>query len=38
MKWNAQLQESGPDYNLDFATQLLDARYHHKGCGDPGGH
>ena len=21
MKWNAQLQERGPDYNLDFAAQ-----------------
>jgi hypothetical protein len=21
MKWNAQLQERGPDYNLDFALQ-----------------
>ena len=21
MKWNAQLQERGPDYNLDFAAR-----------------
>jgi hypothetical protein len=26
MKWNAQLQERGPDYNLDFAALVTITR------------